>query len=85
MNKTLTLNIDQNVVDNQPLGSITKQLAGIIKLEETTNYKEILADTLLDYTEWRKNNLCVGMSVEEISKAAMGIHSQEKNSRQQSK
>jgi hypothetical protein len=31
-----------------------------------------------DYTEWRKNNLCVGMSVEEISKAAMEIYSREK-------
>ena len=24
-----------------------------------------------DYTEWRKNNLCVGMSVEDISYEAM--------------
>ena len=24
-----------------------------------------------DYTEWRKNNLCVGMSVEDISNEAM--------------
>jgi hypothetical protein len=27
-----------------------------------------------DYTEWRKNNLFVGMSLEEISKDAMKIH-----------
>ena len=26
-----------------------------------------------DYTEWRRDNLCAGMSVEEISKEAMKI------------
>ena len=32
-----------------------------------------------DYTEWRKDNLCVGMTVEEISKEAMRVHNQEAN------
>jgi len=27
-----------------------------------------------DYTEWRRNNLFVGMTVEEISKNAMYLH-----------
>ena len=32
-----------------------------------------------DYTEWRKDNLFVGMSVEEISKAAMEFEKQKYN------
>jgi hypothetical protein len=31
-----------------------------------------------DYTEWRKDNLCVGMTVEKISKEAMMIYNQYK-------
>ena len=79
MNKTLTLSIDQNVVDsaenyakhtekslaqlveeyllslstknsvnNQPLGPITRQLAGIIKLEKNISHKELLANALTE-------------------------------------
>jgi len=29
-----------------------------------------------DYTEWRRNNLFVGMTVEEISKNAMNLHNE---------
>jgi len=39
----------ENVIDNnKPLGPITKQLAGVIKLEKNINHKELLADTLLE-------------------------------------
>jgi hypothetical protein len=31
-----------------------------------------------DYIEWRKNNACLGMTVEEISKEAMKVYKQEK-------
>jgi hypothetical protein len=34
--------------NNKPLGPITKQLAGIIKLEKNINHKELLADTLTE-------------------------------------
>jgi hypothetical protein len=34
-------------------------------------FVSILLREPFDYTEWRKNNLCVGMTVEEISKEAM--------------
>ncbi|MDR2598815.1 MAG: hypothetical protein LBC73_00890 [Oscillospiraceae bacterium] len=30
-----------------------------------------------DYTEWRKDNLFVGMTVEDISKAAMEVYTKE--------
>jgi ethanolamine utilization protein EutA (predicted chaperonin) len=79
MDTILTLNIDQNVVENaeiyakytkktvsqlveeylltistnnkvknMPLGPITQQLAGIIKIDENINYKEILTDALME-------------------------------------
>jgi ethanolamine utilization protein EutA (predicted chaperonin) len=38
----------ENMINNKPLGPITKQLAGIIKLEKNINHKELLADTLLE-------------------------------------
>ena len=31
-----------------------------------------------DYTEWRKNNLCAGMTVEQISKEAMELYNKQK-------
>jgi len=34
-------------------------------------FVSILLREPFDYTEWRKNNLCVGMTVNEISKEAM--------------
>jgi hypothetical protein len=38
-----------NAVDiDQPLGPITKQLAGIIILEQDINYKEMLTDSLTE-------------------------------------
>ena len=45
----LLLIASKNAVDiNQPLGPITKQLAGIIILEEDVNCKELLTDALMD-------------------------------------
>ena len=37
-------------------------------------FVSILLREPFDYTEWRENNLCVGMTVEEISKEAMEIY-----------
>jgi hypothetical protein len=38
----------------------------------------ILLREPFDYTEWRKNNLCTGMTVEEISQEAMEIYEKER-------
>jgi len=37
-------------------------------------FVSILLREPFDYTEWRKNNLCAGMTVNEISKEAMEIY-----------
>jgi hypothetical protein len=39
-------------------------------------FVSILLREPFDYTEWRKDNLCVGMTIEEISKEAMEIYNQ---------
>jgi len=39
-------------------------------------FVSILLREPFDYTEWRKDNLCTGMTVEEISKEAMAIYKQ---------
>ena len=44
---------------------------------EAERFVSILLREPFDYTEWRKNNVCTGMTVEEISKAAMEIYNQE--------
>ena len=46
---------------------------------DAERFISVLLRESFDYTEWRKNNLCVGMSVEEISKSAMEIHNRENN------
>ena len=38
----------ENVINHKPLGPITKQLAGIIKLEKDINHKELLTDALTE-------------------------------------
>ena len=38
---------------------------------EAERFVALLLRETFDYTEWRKNNLFVGMSVKEISNAAM--------------
>ena len=40
-------------------------------------FVSILLREPFDYTEWRHNNLCMGMTVEEISKEAMEIYKKE--------
>jgi hypothetical protein len=44
---------------------------------EAERFVSILLREPFDYTEWRKDNLCIGMTVEEISKEAMMIYNQE--------
>jgi hypothetical protein len=44
---------------------------------EAEKFVSILLREPFDYTEWRKNNICVGMTVEEISREAMQIYKQE--------
>jgi hypothetical protein len=44
---------------------------------EAERFVSILLREPFDYTEWRKNNVCIGMTVEEISKEAMEIYNQE--------
>jgi hypothetical protein len=44
---------------------------------EAERFVSILLREPFDYTEWRKDNLCVGMTTEEISKEAMMIYRQE--------
>ena len=46
---------------------------------DAERFVSILLREPFDYTEWRKDNLCIGMSVEEISKEAMEIYTKEKN------
>jgi hypothetical protein len=41
---------------------------------DAERFVSILLREPFDYTEWRKDNLCVGMTVEEISKEAMKIY-----------
>jgi len=44
----LSISSEKAIDNNKPLGPITKQLAGIIKLEKNINHKELLADTLME-------------------------------------
>ena len=39
-------------------------------------FVSILLREPFDYTEWRKDNLCIGMTVEKISSEAMEIYKQ---------
>jgi hypothetical protein len=41
---------------------------------EAERFVSILLREPFDYTEWRKDNLCVGMTAEEISKEATMIY-----------
>ncbi|MDR0390067.1 MAG: hypothetical protein LBH73_08350 [Spirochaetaceae bacterium] len=44
---------------------------------EAERFISILLREPFDYTEWRKNNLCIGMTVEEINKEAIKVYNQE--------
>ena len=65
MNETILMKTGMKVLIDE-LGDVNAE-----------RFISVLLREPFDYTEWRKNNLCVGMSVEEISRVAMGI-SQEK-------
>jgi hypothetical protein len=39
-------------------------------------FVSILLREPFDYTEWRKDNICVGMTIEEISIEAMKLYNQ---------
>jgi len=43
---------------------------------DAERFVSILLREPFNYTEWRNNNLCVGMTVEEISKEAMEVYKQ---------
>ena len=43
-----SISFNNNVMNNRPLGPITRQLAGIIKLERKINSKELLNDALME-------------------------------------
>ena len=43
---------------------------------EAERFVSLLLREPFDYTEWRKNNVCVGMTVEAISKEAMALYNQ---------
>lgn len=59
------------VLMNTGMKILIEQLGNI----EAERFVSILLREPFDYTEWRKNNLCVGMTIEEISKTAMEIYS----------
>jgi hypothetical protein len=65
MNDTILLRTGMKILIEQ-LGNI-----------EAEKFVSILLREPFDYTEWRKNNVCAGMTVEEISKEAMKIYKQE--------
>jgi hypothetical protein len=39
---------NKNTILNEPLGPITKEITGIIKLKENIDYKELLTDALME-------------------------------------
>ena len=47
-----------------------KCLVDELGMLESEHFIYVLLSQPFDYTEWRKKNLCAGMSVEEISNAA---------------
>ena len=46
---------------------------------DAERFVSVLLREPFDYTKWRKDNLCVGMTVETISKEAMRFYKQEAN------
>ena len=44
---------------------------------EAERFVSVLLREPFDYTEWRKDNLCAGMTVEEISSEAMKLNNKE--------
>ena len=60
----------ETVLMKTGMEALIKRLGDI----EAERFVSILLREPFDYTEWRKNNLCVGMTVEEINKEAMKIY-----------
>jgi hypothetical protein len=71
--KARRLKMTETVLMKTGMKVLIEQLGNI----EAERFVSILLREPFDYTEWRKNNLCVGMTVEEISKEAMEIYNQE--------
>ena len=46
---------------------------------DAERFISVLLREPFDYSEWRKGNLCVGMTLEDISKEAMRVYKQEGN------
>jgi hypothetical protein len=44
----LSISSKTKIDNNKPLGPITKQLTGIIKLDKNVNYKELLEEALME-------------------------------------
>ena len=44
----LSISLKNRITDDKPLGEITKQLAGIIKLDTKIEQKELLTDALME-------------------------------------
>jgi len=64
MNETVLMKTGMKILIEQ-LGNINAE-----------KFISILLREPFDYTEWRKDNICAGMTVEAISKEAMKIYTQ---------
>jgi hypothetical protein len=60
----------ETVLMKTGMKALIEQLGNI----EAERFVSILLREPFDYTEWRKDNLCIGMSLEEINKEAMKIY-----------
>ena len=79
--KSLGLKIEQN--EGFYMNETVLMKTGMkILIEQLGNanaerFVSILLREPFNYTEWRKNNLCIGMSAEEISKESMEVYKKE--------
>jgi hypothetical protein len=60
----------ESVLLRTGMETLVNRLGGV----EAERFVSLLLREPFDYTEWRRNNLCVGMSVEEVSREAMRVH-----------
>ena len=75
-NKTITdIKMNEAVLMKTGMKVLIDELGSV----NAERFISVLLREPFDYTEWRKNNICVGMSIEEISKSAMEIHGRENN------
>jgi len=66
--------MNESVLRKVGMQALIKQL-GIVNAER---FISLILREPLDYTEWRRDNLFVGMSVEEISKEAMKLYDKQR-------